>query len=66
MVQGKEPPHLLSLFGGKPMIVYKGGTSREGGQAQEADIRLFQVRASSSGYTRAVEVSGRWVNPGGY
>ncbi|XP_040179968.1 gelsolin isoform X1 [Rana temporaria] len=56
VVQGKEPPHLLSLFGGKPMIVYKGGTSREGGQVQEADIRLFQVRASSSGYSRAVEV----------
>nr|DBA21092.1 TPA: hypothetical protein GDO54_017801 [Pyxicephalus adspersus]DBA21093.1 TPA: hypothetical protein GDO54_017801 [Pyxicephalus adspersus] len=56
VVQGKEPPHLLSLFGGKPMIVYKGGTSREGGQMPDAEIRLFQVRASSSGFTRAVEV----------
>lgn len=56
VVQGKEPPHLLSLFGGKPMIVYKGGTSREGGQVQDSNIRLFQVRASSSGCTRAVEV----------
>ncbi|CAI9543799.1 unnamed protein product [Staurois parvus] len=56
VVQGKEPPHLLSLFGGKPLIVYKGGTSRESGQTADADIRLFQVRASSSGFTRAVEV----------
>ncbi|KAM5145729.1 gelsolin isoform 3-T6 [Mantella aurantiaca] len=56
VVQGKEPPHLLSLFGGKPMIVYKGGTSREGGQTPDAGIRLFQLRASSSGFCRAVEV----------
>lgn len=47
----------MSLFGGKPMIVYKGGTSREGGQSAPASTRLFQVRASSSGATRAVEVT---------
>lgn len=47
----------MSLFGGKPMIIYKGGTSREGGQTAPASTRLFQVRASSSGATRAVEVS---------
>ncbi|XP_053328752.1 gelsolin isoform X2 [Spea bombifrons] len=56
VIQGKEPAHLLSLFGGKPLIVYKGGTSREGGQTSDADIRLFQVRASSSGFSRAIEV----------
>uniref|UniRef100_A0A8C4N565 Gelsolin n=1 Tax=Equus asinus asinus TaxID=83772 RepID=A0A8C4N565_EQUAS len=56
VVQGKEPAHLMSLFGGKPMIVYKGGTSREGGQTAPASTRLFQVRASSSGATRAVEI----------
>nr|XP_056716200.1 gelsolin [Euleptes europaea] len=56
VVQGKEPPHLMSLFGGKPLIVYKGGTSREGGQASPAPTRLFQVRSSTSGATRAVEV----------
>ncbi|KAB1279776.1 Gelsolin [Camelus dromedarius] len=56
VVQGKEPAHLMSLFGGKPMIVYKGGTSREGGQTAPASTRLFQVRASSSGATRAIEV----------
>lgn len=47
----------MSLFGGKPMIIYKGGTSREGGQTAPASTRLFQVRASSSGATRAVEVT---------
>ncbi|XP_063209095.1 gelsolin isoform X1 [Chroicocephalus ridibundus] len=56
VVQGKEPPHLVSMFGGKPLIVYKGGTSREGGQTAPADTRLFQVRSSTSGATRAVEL----------
>ncbi|XP_018087385.1 gelsolin isoform X2 [Xenopus laevis] len=56
VVQGKEPAHLISLFGGKPMIIYKGGTSREGGQTKDANVRLFQVRTSSSGFSRAVEV----------
>uniref|UniRef100_A0A669Q600 Gelsolin n=1 Tax=Phasianus colchicus TaxID=9054 RepID=A0A669Q600_PHACC len=56
VVQGKEPPHLMSMFGGKPLIVYKGGTSREGGQTTPAQTRLFQVRSSTSGATRAVEL----------
>lgn len=64
VVQGKEPAHLMSLFGGKPMIIYKGGTSREGGQTAPASTRLFQVRASSSGATRAVEVTHRAWTPG--
>ncbi|XP_010181365.1 PREDICTED: gelsolin, partial [Mesitornis unicolor] len=55
VVQGKEPPHLMSMFGGKPLVVYKGGTSREGGQTAPAETRLFQVRSSTSGATRAVE-----------
>lgn len=38
------------------MVVYKGGTSREGGQSDVADTRLFQVRANSAGDSRAVEV----------
>lgn len=58
MVQGKEPAHLMSLFGGQPMVVHKGGTSRDGGQSAPADTRLFQVRSNSAGHTRAVEVSG--------
>ncbi|KAL7391201.1 hypothetical protein ABVT39_005954 [Epinephelus coioides] len=56
VIQGKEPAHLMSLFGGKPMVVYKGGTSRESGQSEVADTRLFQVRANPAGDTRAVEV----------
>lgn len=48
----------MSMFGGKPLIVYKGGTSREGGQTAPAETRLFQVRSSTSGATRAVEVRG--------
>uniref|UniRef100_A0A8C9Y4X6 Gelsolin n=1 Tax=Sander lucioperca TaxID=283035 RepID=A0A8C9Y4X6_SANLU len=56
VVQGKEPAHLMSLFGSQPMVVYKGGTSREGGQSEAADTRLFQVRANPAGDTRAVEV----------
>ncbi|XP_064583537.1 gelsolin isoform X1 [Zonotrichia leucophrys gambelii] len=56
VVQGKEPPHLMSMFGGKPLVVYKGGTSREGGQTAPAATRLFQVRSSTSGATRAVEL----------
>ncbi|XP_030063421.1 gelsolin isoform X2 [Microcaecilia unicolor] len=56
VVQGKEPPHLMSMFGGKPLVVYRGGTSREGGQTEPAEMRLFQVRASSSGCTRAIEL----------
>ncbi|KAM4616917.1 gelsolin-like isoform 1-T8 [Polymixia lowei] len=56
VVQGKEPAHLMSLFGGQPMVVHKGGTSREGGQSEVADTRLFQVRANPAGNTRAVQV----------
>nr|XP_046242372.1 gelsolin-like [Scatophagus argus] len=56
VVQGKEPAHLMSLFGGQPMVVYKGGTSREGGQSEVADTRLFQVRANPAGDSRAVQV----------
>uniref|UniRef100_A0A8C2GN28 Scinderin n=1 Tax=Cyprinus carpio TaxID=7962 RepID=A0A8C2GN28_CYPCA len=44
VTQGKEPPHLLSLFKEKPLIVYKNGTSKKGGQAIAPPTRLFQVR----------------------
>ncbi|XP_035235243.1 gelsolin-like isoform X1 [Anguilla anguilla] len=56
VVQGKEPAQLMSLFGGQPMVVHKNGTSREGGQAEPAETRLFQLRANPAGGTRAVEV----------
>ncbi|KAI2664342.1 Gelsolin [Labeo rohita] len=56
VMEGKEPPHLMSIFGGQPMVVHKGGTSREGGQSKASATRLFQVRANPAGHTRAVEV----------
>uniref|UniRef100_A0A8C7VZK9 Scinderin n=1 Tax=Oncorhynchus mykiss TaxID=8022 RepID=A0A8C7VZK9_ONCMY len=54
--QGKEPAHLLSLFKDKPLIVYKSGTSRIGGQAPAAPTRLFQVRCNLGTITRIAEV----------
>uniref|UniRef100_A0A8C7Q9S7 Scinderin n=1 Tax=Oncorhynchus mykiss TaxID=8022 RepID=A0A8C7Q9S7_ONCMY len=54
--QGKEPAHLLSLFKAKPLIVYKSGTSRIGGQAPAAPTRLFQVRRNLGTITRIAEV----------
>lgn len=56
VTQGQEPPHLMSLFKGKPMIIHSGGTSRKGGQMTAASTRLFHIRQSSSKATRAVEV----------
>lgn len=56
VTQSQEPPHLMSLFQGKPMIVHSGGTSRKGGQSQAAATRLFHIRQSSAHATRAVEV----------
>ncbi|KAM4687603.1 scinderin-like [Discoglossus pictus] len=54
--QGKEPPHLLSLFKGKPLVIYKDGTSRKGGQTPPRPIRLFQVRKNLGSITRIYEV----------
>ncbi|XP_074125341.1 scinderin [Sminthopsis crassicaudata] len=54
--QGKEPAHLLSLFKDKPLIVYKNGTSRKGGQVPPAPTRLFQIRRNLGSITRIVEV----------
>ncbi|XP_030607200.1 scinderin like b [Archocentrus centrarchus] len=56
VTQGQEPPHLMSIFQGKPMIIHMGGTSRKGGQTQAGSTRLFHIRQSSSHGTRAVEV----------
>ncbi|KAI2652739.1 Adseverin [Labeo rohita] len=57
VTQGKEPPHLLSLFKEKPLIVYKNGTSRKGGQAPAPPTRLFQVRKNLGTITRIYEAS---------
>ncbi|XP_035993778.1 scinderin like b [Fundulus heteroclitus] len=56
VTQSQEPPHLMSIFQGKPMIIHSGGTSRKSGQSQPSSTRLFHIRQSSSGATRAVEV----------
>ncbi|XP_008276815.1 scinderin like b [Stegastes partitus] len=56
VTQGQEPPHLMSLFQMKPMIIHRGGTSRKGGQSQAGSTRLFHIRQSTSRITRAVEV----------
>lgn len=54
--QGKEPPHLLSLFKSKPLIIYKSGTSRRGSQPPPPPTRLFQVRRNLGPITRIAEV----------
>ncbi|CAM4518876.1 unnamed protein product [Lepidochelys olivacea] len=54
--QGKEPTHLLSLFKDKPLIVYKDGTSKKGGQKPPPSTRLFQIRRNLASITRIVEV----------
>ncbi|XP_075684887.1 scinderin-like [Rhinoderma darwinii] len=54
--QGKEPPHLLALFKDKPLIVFKDGTSRKGGQSPPRPVRLFQVRKNLGSITRINEV----------
>ncbi|XP_029002252.1 scinderin like a [Betta splendens] len=54
--QGQEPPHLVSLFKGKLLVVHMGGTSRSGGDTKPGKTRLFHIRTSSTKDTRAVEV----------
>lgn len=45
------------------MVIYLGGTGRNRGGAVSGDIRLFHIRQSLSGATRAVEVSLRLCKP---
>ncbi|KAL3046863.1 hypothetical protein OYC64_021144 [Pagothenia borchgrevinki] len=56
VTQGQEPPHLVSVFKEKPLVVHLGGTSREGGESKPGCTRLFHIRLSSTKATRAVEV----------
>uniref|UniRef100_A0A4W4DXR2 Gelsolin-like domain-containing protein n=1 Tax=Electrophorus electricus TaxID=8005 RepID=A0A4W4DXR2_ELEEL len=46
VTQGQEPPHLMSLFKGKPMIIFLGGTSRKG--EAEGFLALFSLFSPSS------------------
>ncbi|KAJ8288077.1 hypothetical protein COCON_G00007360 [Conger conger] len=56
VTQGKEPSHFLSLFKAKPLIVFRNGTSRKGGQHSPPPTRLFQVRRNLPTITRIAEV----------
>uniref|UniRef100_A0A8D0A7J5 Scinderin like a n=1 Tax=Sander lucioperca TaxID=283035 RepID=A0A8D0A7J5_SANLU len=56
VTQGQEPPHLVSLFKAKPLVVHLGGTSRKSGESKPGSTRLFHIRQSSTKATRAVEV----------
>lgn len=56
VTQGQEPPHLVSMFKDKPMIIHLGGTSRSGGETKPGNTRLFHIRMATTKATRAVEV----------
>ncbi|XP_040895476.1 scinderin like a [Toxotes jaculatrix] len=56
VTQGQEPPHLVSLFKHKPLVVHLGGTSRKESNQSKPTTRLFHIRQSSTKATRAVEV----------
>ncbi|KAM4574254.1 scinderin like a [Fundulus diaphanus] len=56
VTQSQEPPHLVSLFKNKPLVIHLGGTSRKGGDSKPASTRLFHIRQSSTKALRAVEV----------
>ncbi|KAL2080518.1 hypothetical protein ACEWY4_024311 [Coilia grayii] len=59
VTQGKEPAHLLSLFKERPLVIYRNGTSRQGGQSAPPPTRLFQVRRNLASITRIAEVEAR-------
>ncbi|XP_041862966.1 scinderin like a [Melanotaenia boesemani] len=56
VTQGQEPPHLVSLFKDRPLVIHLGGTSRKSGDTKPGTTRLFHIRQSSTKATRAVEV----------
>nr|XP_020465752.1 gelsolin-like [Monopterus albus]XP_020465753.1 gelsolin-like [Monopterus albus] len=56
VTQGQEPPHFVSMFKGKPLVIHLGGTSRKSGESKAGKTRLFHIRQSSTKATRAVEV----------
>ncbi|KAM7012013.1 scinderin like a [Tautogolabrus adspersus] len=56
VTQGQEPPHLVSIFKDKPLVIHLGGTCREHGESKPASTRLFHIRQSFTKATRAVEV----------
>ncbi|XP_042639809.1 villin-1 isoform X1 [Tyto alba] len=55
VTMGKEPAHLMAIFKGR-MVVYAGGTSREGGKEPAPPTRLFHVHGTNEYNTKAFEV----------
>ncbi|XP_074729575.1 villin-1 isoform X1 [Strix uralensis] len=55
VAMGKEPAHLMAIFKGK-MVVYAGGTSREGSKEPTPSTRLFHVHGTNEYNTKAFEV----------
>jgi len=60
VVQGKEPPHFMAIFGGK-MIIYSGGKagwtqSQHSNDEGPGERYMLQVRGASALNTKAVQV----------
>ncbi|XP_069012200.1 advillin isoform X2 [Embiotoca jacksoni] len=55
VTMGKEPRHFMAMFKGK-MVVFEGGTSRNGSSDPEPPVRLFQVHGSDPTNTKTIEV----------
>ncbi|XP_077997752.1 advillin-like isoform X1 [Glandiceps talaboti] len=64
VVMGKEPPHLMAIFGGT-LLIHKGGrasafaNSSQKDKAYTGGERMFQVRGTSEMCTKAIEVPAR-------
>nr|XP_039270420.1 adseverin-like [Styela clava]XP_039270421.1 adseverin-like [Styela clava] len=56
VIQGKEPPHLLSLFGGKPMIIVSGNEKISNFISGIDDVAFLQIFCTATG-GRAIQVS---------
>ncbi|XP_063596642.1 advillin-like [Penaeus indicus] len=60
VVQGKEPPHFMAIFGGK-MVIFEGGfaSSFDGSGARDEGRKssyMLQIRGTTSHNTKAIEV----------
>ncbi|XP_064420134.1 villin-1-like [Latimeria chalumnae] len=53
---GKEPAHLMAIFKGK-MVVYEGGSSRDGSSNVGPSVRLFRVHGTNEYNTKAYRVA---------
>lgn len=63
VVQGKEPPHFMAVFGGK-MVIFEGGfaSSFDGAGARDQGRKssyMLQVRGTSNHNSKAIEVDMR-------